>query len=70
MTLDELRPRICIMGPSNSGKSTLATVIGHARDLTPVHLDQLYHQPHSDWQPRLEEEFIGLHDTPSWASAG
>jgi adenylate kinase family enzyme len=62
MTLDGLGPRICIMGPSNSGKSTLATVIGCARNLTPVHLDQLYHQPHSDWQPRPEEEFIGLHD--------
>jgi adenylate kinase family enzyme len=27
MTLDDLGPRICIMGPSNSGKSTLATAI-------------------------------------------
>lgn len=27
MMLDELGTRICIMGPSNSGKSTLAEVI-------------------------------------------
>jgi adenylate kinase family enzyme len=62
MTLDDLGPRICVMGPSNSGKSTLAVVIGRARGLTPIHLDQLYHLPNTDWQPRLEEEFIALHD--------
>lgn len=62
MTLDDLGPRICIMGPSNSGKSTLATAIGRARGLTPIHLDQLYHIPNTDWQPRTDEEFIGLHD--------
>ncbi|MGH7153183.1 MAG: hypothetical protein ACREF3_04580 [Acetobacteraceae bacterium] len=62
MTLDELGPRICIMGPSSSGKSTLATMIGRARGLTPIHLDQLYHLPNTDWQPRPDEEFIVLHD--------
>ena len=62
MTLDDLGPRICVMGPSNSGKSTLATAIGRARGLTPIHLDQLYHIPNTDWQPRIEEEFIALHD--------
>lgn len=62
MTLDDLGPRICIMGPSNSGKSTLATAIGRARGLTPIHLDQLYHIPNTDWQRRTDEEFIALHD--------
>jgi adenylate kinase family enzyme len=62
MTLDDLGPRICIMGPSNSGKSTLAAVIGRARGLTPIHLDQLYHLPNTNWQPRPDEEFIALHD--------
>lgn len=62
MTLDDLGPRICIMGPSNSGKSTLATAIGRARGLTPIHLDLLYHIPNTDWQPRTDEEFIALHD--------
>jgi serine kinase of HPr protein (carbohydrate metabolism regulator) len=33
MTIDDLGPRICIMGPSNSGKSTLAEAIVRARDL-------------------------------------
>jgi len=62
MTLDDLGPRICIIGPSNSGKSTLATAIARARGLQPVHLDQLYHRPHTDWEPRPAAEFIALHD--------
>jgi len=62
MTLDDLGPRICIMGPSNSGKSTLANAIARARGLTPIHLDQLRHRPHSGWQLRSDEEFYALHD--------
>ena len=62
MTLDDLGPRICIMGPSGSGKSTLATMIGRTRGLTPIHLDQLYHLPNTDWQARTSEEFVALHD--------
>lgn len=62
MTLDELGPRICIMGPSNSGKSTLAAAISQARGLPVVHLDQLHHLPHTDWVPRPPDEFAALHD--------
>ncbi|SIR26023.1 AAA family ATPase [Pseudacidovorax sp. RU35E] len=61
-SLSQLGPRICILGPSNSGKSTLAAAIGRSRDLPPVHLDQLYHQPGTDWQPRPRAEFVALHD--------
>jgi len=62
MTLDDLGPRICILGPSNSGKSTLAKAIGHARGHEPIHLDQLCHLPNTDWQVRPQAEFTGLHD--------
>jgi adenylate kinase family enzyme len=62
MRLDDLGTRICILGPSNSGKSTLAAAISLARDLKAVHLDQLYHQPNTDWEIRPKEEFIALHD--------
>jgi adenylate kinase family enzyme len=62
MTLDDLGPRICIMGPSNSGKSTLATAIGRARGLTPIHLDLFFHLPGTDWEPRPEAAFVALHD--------
>lgn len=62
MTLDELGSRICIMGPSNSGKSTLADAIARAKGLEVVHLDQLHHLPHTDWVARPADEFAALHD--------
>lgn len=62
MTLDALGPRLVIMGPSNSGKSTLAHAIMQARGWPAVHLDQLHHQPGSDWVPRAYAEFAALHD--------
>lgn len=61
-SLAELGERICILGPSNSGKSTLAEAIGRARDMPVIHLDQLHHLPHTAWQPRLREAFHALHD--------
>lgn len=62
MRLSELGERICVLGPSGSGKSTLADAIGRKRDLKAIHLDQLYHLPHTDWQMRPEKEFLALHD--------
>ena len=60
--LADLGSRICILGPSNSGKSTLAAAIGDARGLGVIHLDRLYHLPDTDWEPRPREEFFALHD--------
>ncbi|SFS05678.1 Adenylate kinase [Granulicella pectinivorans] len=62
MRLSELGERICILGPSNSGKSTLAEAIARKRDLDVVHLDQLHHLPHTDWKMRPAGEFLALHD--------
>ena len=62
IALDQLGPRICIMGPSNSGKSTLAVAIGREQHMPVVHLDQLHHRPNTDWQPRPQAEFVALHD--------
>ncbi|WP_370675320.1 AAA family ATPase [Pleomorphomonas sp. PLEO] len=62
MQLADLGDRICILGPSNSGKSTLAVAIGRKRGLSAVHLDQLYHLPGTDWVPRSNDEFVALHD--------
>lgn len=74
MTLDGLGPRICIMGPSNSGKSTMAAAIERKRGLPSIHLDQLHFYPGSDWQPRPDSEFIALHEEailrPSWVMDG
>ncbi len=74
ISLEELGDRICILGPSNSGKSTLANAIARKRDLRPIHLDQLHHLPNTDWQPRPRDEFIALHDDaiagPRWVMDG
>ncbi|BAI75503.1 hypothetical protein AZL_c02100 (plasmid) [Azospirillum sp. B510] len=62
MQLEDLGQRICILGPSNSGKSTLAVAIARKRGLKAIHLDQLHHRPGTDWEPRPSDEFVGLHD--------
>ena len=62
MRLEELGERICILGPSNSGKSTLAAAIARKRGLRAVHLDQLHHLPQTDWKLRPSHEFVALHD--------
>ncbi|MBZ9683083.1 AAA family ATPase [Mesorhizobium sp. B2-3-14] len=62
MKLSDLGDRICILGPSNSGKSTLADAIARKRGLTPIHLDLLFHLPNTDWLQRPRDEFIALHD--------
>lgn len=61
--LEKLGPRICILGPSNSGKSTLARAIAVKQNLPLIHLDQLFHYPNTNWQPRPFEEFEMLHQT-------
>jgi adenylate kinase family enzyme len=62
MQLSDLGERICVLGPSNSGKSTLAEAIARKRGFKAVHLDQLYHLPHTDWVVRPADEFVALHD--------
>lgn len=62
LPLSALGERIMVLGPSNAGKSTLAIAIAKKRDLPIIHLDQLHHKPHTDWEPRPEPEFKALHD--------
>ena len=74
VTLSELGDRVCIMGPSNSGKSTLAEAIARKNHTPAVHLDLLYHLPGTDWEPRPFAEFQRLHDAaiqaPRWVIDG
>lgn len=60
--LSDLGPRIIILGPSGSGKSSLAMALHRAMDLPVVHLDQLHHLPGTEWVPRSAAEFTALHD--------
>lgn len=51
-----------IIGPSNSGKSTLAQAIAHKRNGTAIHLDQYAHHPNTPWVRRSQQEFRALHE--------
>jgi adenylate kinase family enzyme len=74
VALSELGDRICIMGPSNSGKSTLADAIARKNRMQAIHLDVLYHLPGTDWEPRPFADFQKLHDAvimgPRWVIDG
>jgi adenylate kinase family enzyme len=59
--LETLGTRICICGPSNAGKSTLANAIGKRLGIPTIHLDQLHHTPNTNWVPRPRDEFVALH---------
>lgn len=62
LPLHALGERIVVLGPSNAGKSTLAVALAEKLGFPAVHLDQLHHLPHTDWQQRPEAEFAALHD--------
>ena len=67
--LSALGPRIAILGPSNSGKSTLAVAIGRKLGIPVVHLDRLRHLPNTDWRVRPDAEFAALHEEAIGADA-
>jgi adenylate kinase family enzyme len=60
--LSHLGSRICIIGPSSSGKSTLAEALGAKIEAKAVHLDLLAHYPDTQWQARPKSELVALHD--------
>jgi adenylate kinase family enzyme len=62
LDLSELGDRICIMGPSNSGKSTLADAIARKIQTQVIHLDVLHHLPGTNWIPRPFADFERLHE--------
>lgn len=72
--LTALGNRIVIFGPSNSGKSTLAEALARKLAIPAVHLDQLHHNPNTDWVPRPKDEFHELQraaiEGPAWVMDG
>ena len=74
LPLADLGRRIMILGPSSSGKSTLAQALSRKLSVPAIHLDQLRHLPGTDWQQRPDAEFHALHDAailqPEWVMDG
>ena len=74
-TLEQLGHRICIIGASSAGKSTLAKVLAGHLNLEVCHLDQLAHIPHTNWQLRNKDDFKADHqdflkNTDRWVIEG
>ena len=62
ITLDQLGNKICVIGCSNSGKSTLSHYLSKKINIPAYHLDQLAHLPNSKWQRLPNEVLIAEHD--------
>lgn len=54
--------RICIIGLSSSGKSTLANIIGEKKSYDVLHIDQISHVPNTNWTPLSREVWTPIHD--------
>ncbi len=57
-----LGQRICIIGPSSSGKSTLARHLAKALDLPLHHIDLIAHISGTNWVRRPDSELFATHD--------
>lgn len=72
--LERLGHRICILGPSNSGKSTLARRLSVYLNIPCYHLDQIAHYPNTDWQRRPDTELTAeqaqIISQPAWIIDG
>jgi adenylate kinase family enzyme len=61
INLEELGNRICIIGCSSSGKSTLANALAKKLEIPVFHLDQYAHIANSNWQRQSDEILIENH---------
>ncbi len=60
--LMNIGPKICILGCSNSGKSTLATTLSQKLNVPAIHLDILAHKPNSNWVRQPDSVLIAQHN--------
>ncbi len=54
--------RICVIGPSNSGKSTFSEKLARKLNFPVLHLDQIAHIPHTNWVRAPRKETKKKHD--------
>ncbi|MDX2027858.1 MAG: adenylate kinase [Alphaproteobacteria bacterium] len=57
LELKQLGHRICIIGPSHSGKSMLTHMLGQKTSFPVFHLDQFAHEPYTKWKRRSDQDF-------------
>lgn len=62
ITIDKIGKRVCIIGCSNAGKSTLADALSRKLNIPVYHLDQLAHIENSKWERESDEMFIKKHN--------
>lgn len=62
ITLKDLGKKICIIGCSSSGKSTLADKLSTRLNIPAYHLDQLAHYEDTKWLRKSDKEFIKAHN--------
>jgi len=61
VSLDKIGKRICILGCSNSGKSTLADALSEKLNIPAYHLDQISHIENTKWERNSDEALIEKH---------
>ena len=59
--IENLGQRICIIGLSAGGKSTLAQALGRKLNLDVFYLDQMAHIPHTNWEEQDESIFMNAY---------
>lgn len=62
ININELGNRICIIGCSNSGKSTLANALSNKLHIPAYHLDQYAHIENSKWTRQSDAILVQKHD--------
>jgi adenylate kinase family enzyme len=62
IALEQLGNRICIIGCSNSGKSTLADSLSKKLNVPAYHLDQYAHLANSKWERKSDAILIENHN--------
>jgi adenylate kinase family enzyme len=62
ITFGQLGNRICIIGCSNSGKSTLADSLAKKLNINVHHLDQYAHVKNTKWIRQSDEHLINEHN--------
>ena len=62
LALEELGNKICIIGCSSSGKSTLGDMLSKKLSMPVTYLDLIAHDHNTDWQRKSDSELIKLHN--------